>query len=391
MKAINFIKRFSVLKLTGLKNFICVEILPGKARLLFIKRAEAFYNILSDAFNEKQYSIRSESEIEFNGIYSNLYDSVIELIKINKVDNPQIIFCINEYMLKPLAVPHDTEDVDLWFIENIENIVPDGYSKNEVAYNYEQTSEDENYKYYNVLIAESSCVNEIISSFAKPEYSLLAIMPLPKTGEVNNYSSILSVIKKLTENIDTRLNLLDNESFEKQRTLLDKKISLNFILLMGFLVLLLQLMSMAMNYYTTSKSAAGQEAQFYAEKQLSLNNEIRQRNLKMKKDVSLLTSLKSDRLSTSHLLYEISGVLPAKSSLTSLYLKEVSNREIYIEVQGLAESQSDVALTIQGMEKSVWFKNTALLFSSAFSSGEDERTKNLIQFKISAKYNAYKK
>lgn len=383
-------KNISVLKLAGIKNFICVEITQNVARIVYIKRSEPIINIKAGEFLEKHFPILSETSFEYEGDCAELQKTVSEFIQKSKVDNPQIVICISDYQLKQLAVPHDTDDVDLWFIENIENILPNGYAKNDIVYNYEQTNEDENYKYFTVLLAESKLINGIVSAFSVSALNLVAIMPLPNTEGQGKYDSILSVIKKLTENIDTRLNLLDQESYEKQRTQIDKKISMNIILLAGLIVLILQLLAMSINYYTTSKNTSKQEAIFVANKQAKLNSELRQRNDKLKKDISILASLKTDRVKTSYLLYEISLALSQKSVLNSLFIKETDSREEYIELQGFAESQNEVAMIISRMEKSLWFKNTALLFAAS-GVGDDERTKNMIQFKISSKYNAYKK
>ncbi|NLT50535.1 MAG: PilN domain-containing protein [Ignavibacteria bacterium] len=161
----NFLKNISLLKLSGIRKIIVSDVHHNYIRLTYFEnKANPLAIINKD--NLKSFSVIANGFYNFTSGDSEIKDIFQEFLKQNKIleEEVYLIIGINDYRLNLLTIPSDTEDIDLWFLENSSRFLPEGRPADEFVYSYERIREIEDKTEFAVVVTRKDYVLKLIDS-----------------------------------------------------------------------------------------------------------------------------------------------------------------------------------------------------------------------------------
>ena len=172
----NFINNLSLFRTAVIQKFLLINIYPDTVKFLLLKRKESFFKLSkTDAGNN--FVILSSEHFDWMGDYFFLKSKLKEFIKTNNLKDIAVFIGINEFKFSTVTVQADTEDIDLWFLENSAKFLPEGRPADEFGFSYEKIKEDESHKYFNLVVIRSNYVNEIIKNLSAEGIRIYGIFP----------------------------------------------------------------------------------------------------------------------------------------------------------------------------------------------------------------------
>jgi hypothetical protein len=106
-----------------------------------------------------------------------------------------VLLGLDQYKIYTISLPSDTEDVELWFLENSSSFSPPKSNRNEFDYRYLKYFENEEVKKFLVVVTRNENIERITSQFAISGLELVSVFPF-----------LLSSIFLSTENIHLKIN-----------------------------------------------------------------------------------------------------------------------------------------------------------------------------------------
>lgn len=171
-----YFKKYSFLKFAGINSLILIDVYSSIVKFVCIKNKEPFYKIKSEKLFHNIKVIASE----FHPINENL-DLIKPLLKKfvekNNLQNSYAAIGINDFKFNLVTLPNDADDIQQWFGENSNKFLPEGRPAGEFQYSYEQYYEDENSKYFYVVVARSNLISRIYDECNLDSIKLINISP----------------------------------------------------------------------------------------------------------------------------------------------------------------------------------------------------------------------
>ena len=181
----NFVNSLSLLRLTGISKFICIDIHSDHIKFSLIKRKEPICSITKKESLTNLKIIGTEY-ISGNDLYKIIENTLKDIILKYRFNNAVLILGINDFRFSTVSIPLEIEDVDIWFSENRNKFLPEGKPSDDFIYAYEFYKEDENYKHFFIIVVRNDFINPIIKSSMLPGLRLIGILPFPLTIFSNN-------------------------------------------------------------------------------------------------------------------------------------------------------------------------------------------------------------
>jgi Tfp pilus assembly protein PilN len=177
---IKLLNNISLLRLTGISKFICIDVHSDYIKFSYIKRKEPFYSIFKNDSIANLEIIGTEYKRghDLNIIIEKTLKDIILKYSFN---NAALILGINDFRFSTVSIPSDIEDVDLWFSENRNKFLPEGRPLDDFEYAYELYKEDENYKQFYVILVRNDFINPIIKSSMLSGSRIIGILPFALT------------------------------------------------------------------------------------------------------------------------------------------------------------------------------------------------------------------
>ncbi len=276
--------------------------------------------------------------------------------------------------------------------------------------------------YFTDFDAISNCLNEIkqnLSSFlpnfennlniyfstlnSNPNEIIPSVKSVFLTDLINekpfNFEQIhlnsLSALNNLFNGNDSAINLLPSDVSKTNRDLLEKKTTLRFTLFFGVLLIFLLL------FIYSSENWLNNQIQKYSNNLVELDvkskmvENYKKENIHLINNLSVLNTLKSDRIIYSKILHSITSLANNKSCFTKLRIKEL-NKELSLNLKGLAYSQKNVTEIINNVEKLDGFYDVSLEYANTIDQANIRSKvilpkKTMINFSFSANYYANQK
>lgn len=187
------LKDFNLLRLSGIKDIIIVEIMPEKARIIAAERKEFFAKVNNGDVHQS-INILNNVTCSLDDDFLVLKGEIADIIKKNSLKDPVIIAGLSEFRQTIAAIPLDTEDIDLWFLENSGKFLPEGRPRHEFTYSYELLRKDEGSSYYNVVVVRSDYIKRLEEALNISQARLFAIYPFPVSLHLNMFARDNSVL-----------------------------------------------------------------------------------------------------------------------------------------------------------------------------------------------------
>ncbi|HEX2982188.1 MAG TPA: PilN domain-containing protein [Ignavibacteriales bacterium] len=345
-----------VLEACKIKNSVIIAAFPFPLSFIsgsFANETDSLYIDLSDS--KITYAFREKGGKAYIGeIYKNIYEDSGEGLKIfdlQRIDET----VLNESM------------------QEMRNIIENSFGIRGAA--------------FDVYISCSSPSKELIERAIKDVFGDLSINKDASFDPF--YTGAAAAACKIYGRYEETSYHLPQEMQSGARFELEKKLTLNFILAGGLILIMLMLVSLGANTFLNSKISEDEETVSLIEARNSEYESTLKENKKLKDNIASITSLRKERQAYSGLLRDLSDLMPQGCALSELKLKNLEKGGIRAEIKGEAASQAGIAEFIEYMESSGKFKNVSLLFSNAADIKNNEEggeTKSLLQFGISAGY-----
>lgn len=206
------------------------------------------------------------------------------------------------------------------------------------------------------------------------------------------YGSILAYNKILSD-YNSQINLISEEILKKERFLLEKSISMRFILI-GGLVILFLLLFCSISENLINFWGNQEQDNIWATNTINAQyDNIKKEGNKLEANLLLLHSLKDKRIQFSSLFLTLSKIISHNSYLISLDSKSLDMNLISLEIVGYSSSQREIAAIISNMENSRCFNEVTLLYSTERDKEENANTlfnSFPLKFCVVAKYDLSK-
>lgn len=202
------------------------------------------------------------------------------------------------------------------------------------------------------------------------------------------FLSSLFALNLLHNDVDSRINFLDEELKQKEREPVEKLAAMRFMLAIGG-VLIFFLMSFYIleGYLSDKLQNAGDDLSGVSAKLIEVER-LTKENASLALNLKTLKGLKTERVNYTNLLFALSGVTSGNSCLTGISLKGKQGDYIDCELSGAARTQEEVARVIRRLEEMDGFNDPVLIFSGQKERGYGEAPgmERFIRFNISVKY-----
>ena len=241
----------------------------------------------------------------------------------------------------------------------------------------------------NIILACPQIFNLTLRSYIQDTINI-------KSSFINNnfnseYLPSALIVNNFFENIDSLFNLVQEESGNSGRDLLERQSWLNITLLCGAFVLILLLISNFSNSFLKNEQN-NRDANISA---LSLNHRmlkrLKQENAFYKSNLGLLYKLRDKKSLYSSLLLSFNNLTNTGRCLTNVSVKNL-NDTLLINITGLAFNQTEVSDLLEKIESSGQFHNVSLIYSSTYkqnSYGESDKAKEDKYISFSIRYEYY--
>lgn len=191
---------------------------------------------------------------------------------------------------------------------------------------------------------------------------------------------------KLMNSFDSGINLLSKDLFENGREYVEKKSVFRLILGSAALLIIFLIFDFGMELYFSSRDKDIHDVQLIASLEKRGIEKLEKENVFIRSNISLVKSIKNNKLWTSAVMKQISEIIPEKCFLTDIKISEEATFT-GIELNGYACFQQNIVDILAGMEAIKNFKDIKLVYSS--SNNHDRRfvsdnAPDLIKFCIRA-------
>jgi Tfp pilus assembly protein PilN len=192
---IKLLKNISIAKIAGLKKILAVEILDDSIRATLFQRKKNLLKIINKPVSPEDFAVIFNETLDKDfAILSSAIKSYLIKYKIKEL---YLVLGITECKYQKITVPSDTEDDELWFVENTDKFIPEGRSNSEFIYSYQKIKEDDYYRYYFIVTARKDYIESVIKACDLPGVKILCALPF--------HSSML-ILKEFNE--ESHLSLI---------------------------------------------------------------------------------------------------------------------------------------------------------------------------------------
>ncbi|MBU0475265.1 MAG: hypothetical protein KKF62_14020 [Bacteroidetes bacterium] len=189
----NILERISFYRISGVKNFVVLDIHKKYAHCTYIEIKEPFYQITKEKLNTTDKIIYSEI-IEYDNDLSFITNSLKKLSDKFKLEEALIILGINEFRFNTIKIDIDTEDKELWFLENTDKFLPEGRQIDDFLFSYEKYSEDEDNEYYCITIARKIFIENITKACQINGLRIISISTFPLSIHTLNFAKEKNIL-----------------------------------------------------------------------------------------------------------------------------------------------------------------------------------------------------
>ncbi|MBL1215795.1 MAG: hypothetical protein HND52_20670 [Ignavibacteriae bacterium] len=191
---INLKELISPIKLSGNRHFLTVDWVDSEYLLSLILIPKGIFISKS---NEDIYSYKvlETKRIPVTSQKDSIKKIIVEILNNSNLRKAPVLFGLDQYKIYSISLPADTEDVELWFLENSSSFLPPKSNRNEFEYRYLKYFENEDVKKFLVVVTRNENIERITSQFTIPGLDLISIFPF-----------LLSSIFLSSENIHLKIN-----------------------------------------------------------------------------------------------------------------------------------------------------------------------------------------
>ncbi len=190
---LKFYKNLNILKTAGITNFFLVDIHYNFIRIALFRKKERILNLQNS----------SDFKIELTELKCQQFDSdtkalkklVLEIAEKNEIKDIYLFAGISDFQYANVAIPLETDDIHIWFLENSLKFLPEGKSVDEFVFAHELQTEDENNGYYSVAIARRDNIERLYNSLSDENIKIPGVFPfaleIPGNKDITENTSYL--------------------------------------------------------------------------------------------------------------------------------------------------------------------------------------------------------
>jgi hypothetical protein len=172
---LSFIKDISIMRLSGIKSIIVLEMFQDHYKVLLVKRKEGPFRLKKGDLKSFQsvYSDVCYADAEPSGIQK----KIKEIISKYGLKDPALVAGVNGFRHSMAAIPLDNDDEELWFLENSGKFLPEGRPKDEFILSYGLLRKDDNYAYYLTSVLRRDYMDKVLSILKLEGLKILGVFP----------------------------------------------------------------------------------------------------------------------------------------------------------------------------------------------------------------------
>ncbi len=136
-----FIEKLSFFRLSGIREFIILDIHKDNAELKYVQIKEPFYRIDKSKLIESLEVLFSE-HINFGNDLSVITEHLKNFTNKYNLSEAYLIIGINDFRFKTVKLLKDAEDNEFWFDDNTDKFLPEGRVSDDFLFSYEKYFED---------------------------------------------------------------------------------------------------------------------------------------------------------------------------------------------------------------------------------------------------------
>jgi len=190
----NIFKKLSFLKVAGINKLVLIEVYPAIIKFICIKNKDRFYKLTSGKkLIDYEVIVSEYHEIDSDNLLS-VNKLLRKFIEKNNLADTYTVIGINDFKFTTINIPNDTEDIDSWFIDNSGKFLPEGRPVTDFQYSYEQYYEDENSKYYFIVIVRSDYISRLYKACNVCDLHIINISPFSLSLDFSNYLSETDIL-----------------------------------------------------------------------------------------------------------------------------------------------------------------------------------------------------
>ncbi|MBL1214927.1 MAG: hypothetical protein HND52_16325 [Ignavibacteriae bacterium] len=191
---INLKELISPIKLTGTRHFITVDLIDNEYLLSLILIPKGLINSKSNE-GISSYKVLETQKIPVSSKKANIKEIIDNFLTNYNLRKAPVLLGLDQYKIYSISLPSDTEDVELWFLENSSSFLPPKSNRNEFEYRYFKYFENEEVKKFLVVVTRNENIERITNQFTIPGLELVSVFPF-----------LLSSIFLSSENIHLKIN-----------------------------------------------------------------------------------------------------------------------------------------------------------------------------------------
>lgn len=225
----------------------------------------------------------------------------------------------------------------------------------------------------------------------KSQFSNVKILT-PVSEELLPFHSFKTIVEKLIGSFDSSFNLLTSEFKEASRFQIEKGTVTLSTIMSGAVLIAVLLLLYFMESFIAEKLKTSGDFEIDASTKKEMLEKYKKENALLHGNLELLTNLKGNRITYSHLLKSLPEKISKKSCFTAIKTTN-DNGVLNLELRGCAHDQTEVAEIMRKLETANNFKKVTLMFANSIEKSKIKspiKTNNsqLIDFNFSAEYYA---
>lgn len=215
------LRNVNLIRLSGNKDFILVELNGSVVKIIHLKLAEPFYQLENkEIFHSLE--VISNRILNFGSDYSIITKEVENFLTEGGIKEPVLLVGISDFKFTSISIPSHIESDDggeeLWFSENSSKFLPDGSNLSSFSFSYEKIKEDDDYKAYSLIVARKDYIDKISGLFNKHKIAgifpyIISVSSLQNNNKENYLCIDLTSNKIQYSFYDESTNLFSGELF----------------------------------------------------------------------------------------------------------------------------------------------------------------------------------